>query len=734
MKKWIASLLTLGMIITSTYTPVVARTMSTADLETTYQTTTTKTSTYETRDSYYDLNDNSINRATSEHFQVIWGNEDTTGLVTKAFVEGNLKNLEMIRQFYLEELGMDDPGVSTNSSIKGNYKTNLYIAATGLTKIETDWAYMSVDQDGFGYMVMAPGALRVDPPSWVVPHEYAHVVTYHQKGVLAGGWYESMANWFRDQYLGSTYYRYGNTVYGPTSDFFQPLVLNSHVYFPHLTNWYDTWPILTYVQENPDQLQGLGLSLMQELLNDQVGGTLFEQLERLSGTSIKDILGGYARRMATVDFERQDHYRSYLDELLSNTTYRNQIYTTLEISSAGYLKVPAGRAPQQGGYNVIPITLQKNAKLINVDFKGTSSINGADYRVSLVAETAFGETRYSSLWNTGTGSLALQGDETALYLVVCATPDTMSNLDIFADSSTAPQYPYEVKINFSEEATPLPTPSPTVPPTPTPSETPSIQDAIITPSEVTFDKASTSVEPLRLVITENGNILTGLKGEGASLKNDQDYRIVTGTSWGTVLELNTSYLSQFVPGTYTITATFDLGQSQNITLHIIGAPVPEVSPTPEVSPSPKVLVEMYNNAQDTLSNTISPIFKLTSLNESPIDLSTLTLNYYYTIEEETPQSFWCDWSSVDSQNIKGIFIPLADKDKADYCLAITFNPETGTLKSGGSIYINCRFAKADWSDYNQSNDYSFLKGASSYMPNDHITLYQDNILISGIAP
>ena len=95
--------------------------------------------TYQTRDGFYDLNDSSVNRMSSEHFQIIWGNNDTTGTVNKSLVEGNLENLENIRDFYINQMGLDDPGISMNTSdTNSRYKTNLYIANTGLSNIESD--------------------------------------------------------------------------------------------------------------------------------------------------------------------------------------------------------------------------------------------------------------------------------------------------------------------------------------------------------------------------------------------------------------------------------------------------------------------------------------------------------------------------------------------------------------------------------------------------------------------
>lgn len=595
---------------------------------------------YITRDPVYDLSDTSVNRAESEHFQIIWGNEDTTGTVNWEFVQGNLENLENIRSFYMNELGMDDPGVSMNANFgNGKYKTNVYIAATGLSKIETDWAYMSVDKDGFGYIVMAPGAMRVDPPSWVVPHEYAHVVTYHQGGNVIGEWYESMANWFRDQYLGSSYYKYGNTVYGPDSDFFAPVVLNSDLYFPHLKNWYDDWAILLYVTENPDQIDGLGLKVMQDLVHSSEGGNMFQALEKLSGVSIKDILGGYARRMVTMDYSRQDSYLRYLNELLADRNNYNKIYTTLEDKGDGWLCVSNDRAPQQGGYNIIPLNIDLNSKKVNITFKGDNNIQGADWRVSIVAKTRSGETRYSSMWNDGENSLKLQGDEEQVYLVVCATPDEMKNLEVFDENAVGTKYPYEIKVTTSQE-------------------------------------------------DDN----TGENQGGNTGDN-------TGENQGGNTGDNTGENQGGNSGQEAVTG--------------------------------KIKVEMYNNNQNSSSNTIAPMFRLTNTGDTTINMGDLELRYYYTKDENIHQNFWCDWSNIGSQNVVAHFIDMNATGTDNY-LSLTF--KDGEIAPGGTVYINTRIARDNWSNYIQEGDYSFKEGNSGYEEWQKVTLYSNGNLIWGIEP
>ncbi|PXV86319.1 F5/8 type C domain-containing protein [Lachnotalea glycerini] len=408
-------------------------------------------STYVTRDGFYDLDDSSVNRLSSEHFQIIWGNNYETGTVTEELVRGNLENLESIRDFYVNVLGFYDTSVSIYSNVNSSthYKTNLYINKTGLTKIEDNWAYMSNDRDGFAYMAVQPGAMRVDPPSWVIPHEYAHAITLHQRGNVSSPWYEVTANWFRDQYLGSTYYKYGSTIYGPTSDFFQPIILNSECYFPHMKNYYDAWPFLVYVSENPDHMTGLGMELMVKMFRDSTDELMFDKLQRISGISTKDMLGGYARRMVTLDFDRQSSYMSYLNELLKDSANYSKIYTTLESTSDGWLKVTDAKAPQQGGYNIIPLDIDLSSETVTIQFQGDSSVSGADYRVSIVTKTTNGETRYSTMWNSGSNSITLQGDEEKAYVVVCATPDTMLDLTSYDVNAVGTKYPYQIKIATS---------------------------------------------------------------------------------------------------------------------------------------------------------------------------------------------------------------------------------------------------------------------------------------------
>ena len=52
---------------------------------------------------------------------------------------------------------------------------------------------------------------------------------------------------------------------------------------------------------------------------------------------------------------------------------------------------------------------------------------------------------------------------------------------------------------------------------------------------------------------------------------------------------------------------------------------------------------MFSNGNTSSStNSIYPRFKVTNTSSNSINLADLKLRYYYTIDQEQPQKFWCD--------------------------------------------------------------------------------------------
>ena len=420
-----------------------------------------------------------VNTWESEHFKFYWGNSGDSSRVTESFLQENAKNLEACWNVYMNDLAMNPPTQSVNESFRdGNeYKVNFYIHNTGLldeggNAVPTDWAYMGYDREGYAFMFCCVDAMQNDPnPSWVLPHEFGHVVTAHQYGwndnAYVQAWWEAIANWYREQFLYSDYYQQWAGITGIT-DYFETYMKNL-CFTPILgRDNYASWAFLEYLAENPDNLGKYGSSFIRDLMQQgQPNEYPYKEIERIGGADIKDTLGHYAKRLATLDFKQQAAYRARQDQLLAAGEWNwGEIYTILDQSATrqNYYTVPTERAPQQFGVNIIPLAPTGNT--VTVSLEGLTNAAGADWRACIAVEQRDGTTRYSDLFAAG-GSASMTFDastDAAAYLTVTATPDSSAWQEVgvaWAYSTGEfdenhypflgkPRYPYAVTIEGAQ--------------------------------------------------------------------------------------------------------------------------------------------------------------------------------------------------------------------------------------------------------------------------------------------
>lgn len=250
----------------------------------------------------------------------------------------------------------------------------------------------------------------------------------------------------------------------------------------------------------------------------------------------------------------------------------------------------------------------------------------------------------------------------------------------------------------------------------------STPSSAITPLTATFDKAEDKQEDINVSVTLNGYQLVNIINNDYTLVLDSDYTVSDNT-----IVLLKSYLSTLSLGENKITFNFNGGNNAILTLNVVD--------TANSVVTGDLAVQSYNENTSALTNGISPRFKLINTGDSVITLSDIELRYYYTINGEITQNFWCDWASIGSANVKGEFVKLANEvTGADYYLEITFTTSAGTLEPGESAEVQGRLAKSDWSDYNQADDYSFNASSNQYVNTDKVTGYINNNLIWGIEP
>lgn len=249
----------------------------------------------------------------------------------------------------------------------------------------------------------------------------------------------------------------------------------------------------------------------------------------------------------------------------------------------------------------------------------------------------------------------------------------------------------------------------------------SIINSSISPASAAFDKKTENQADISVTLTLNGNTLTDIKNGTASLVEGADYTVS-----GTTITIQKAYLAAQPVGTTTLSFNFSAGASATLAVSVTNT---------TSGGSGSIKVQQYNSSVAAASNTLNPRIKLVNTGTSTINLSDVKLHYYYTIDGEMDQSFWCDWSTVGSSNVTGNFVKLATPlTGADSYLEIGFTGGAGSLAAGASIEIQIRASKNDWTNYTQTGDYSFDPTDTAYADWSKTTGYVAGALQWGIEP
>ena len=161
-------------------------------------------------------------------------------------------------------------------------------------------------------------------------------------------------------------------------------------------------------------------------------------------------------------------------------------------------------------------------------------------------------------------------------------------------------------------------------------------------------------------------------------------------------------------------------------------PAPTATPVPTTG---SIKVQFYNQNTTTTSNQIYVNFKLVNTGTSALALSDIKMRYYYTVDGAKSQTFYCDYTPVGSSNVTAAFVTMSTaKTGADTYVEVGFASGAGSLAAGANVTIQARFAKSDWTNYTQTDDYSFNSTGTGFLDWTKVTGYVSGSLQWGIEP
>jgi len=346
-----------------------------------------------------------------------------------------LNSLEAAYTCFVRDLGWRSPGLSF---LKGDdngpfYKLNVYVTNESVTggapaNTYTEQVY------GMSFLNVLPNYVTVPA---VTVHEFGHALTYAERywidQTVTGAWWETTANFVADTYLNSDHCKKARQELNqPEGD--SLVELGKTISESYLTivdgtrdkgNYYQAWPFLAYVLNNPDNFTGLGRDAFPGVWTKYARNsneTPLHVLQRLAApTRIQDVVGRYWARMAFVDFGNPKA-KAVFERDRAKLNYKNLD----SIEGQRRFRPKRDRQPRYMGSNIIPIQAT-GAVAVNV----TAS---SPFTATLVVKGKSGAVEYIPM-KEGSATANAQGNE--LALVVVNTPDKLLNYDPFKLSPEA---------------------------------------------------------------------------------------------------------------------------------------------------------------------------------------------------------------------------------------------------------------------------------------------------------
>ncbi|MDI1464494.1 cellulose binding domain-containing protein [Catellatospora sp. KI3] len=155
--------------------------------------------------------------------------------------------------------------------------------------------------------------------------------------------------------------------------------------------------------------------------------------------------------------------------------------------------------------------------------------------------------------------------------------------------------------------------------------------------------------------------------------------------------------------------------------------------TQSTTPPGSLKVQYKNNGGSATDGEIRPGLQVVNTGSGALSLSTVKVRYYFTRDGSTSINVFCDYAQLGCGNLTTAVVALPTAvNGADAYLEIGFTG--GSLAAGANTgEMQLRLNKADWSSFNENNDYSYGTG-TAFTDATKVTAYVGGTLSWGVVP
>ncbi|MQY12600.1 hypothetical protein SRB5_27360 [Streptomyces sp. RB5] len=199
--------------------------------------------------------------------------------------------------------------------------------------------------------------------------------------------------------------------------------------------------------------------------------------------------------------------------------------------------------------------------------------------------------------------------------------------------------------------------------------------------------------------------------------------VLQGSTAG--LTYTSSGLSPSTAYSYTVRAKDAAGN--------VGPPAgPVTATTSGGDPGNGALKVQYKTTDSSATdNAVRMTLQLVNTGSSAQSLNGVEVRYWFS-DSASSYTTWCDWAQMGCGNLTQSVVANGSTAGADHYLKVT--PTSGSLAAGANTgEIQLRLHKADWSNFNEADDYSHST-STSFTDAPKIGVYVGGQLVWGTAP